>query len=147
MSGVCNLTKTVPCWGLLLCVILAAAGCGPAPPQLVPVSGTVLLDNAPLSSGVVTFISDDGIVASAPLSDDGSFRLRSQYGDGIPQSVYRVAILPQMDDPSALEMQGPAPRGLSVIPIKYQDIATSDLTANSGEQSEYTFRLVSQAGL
>lgn len=96
-----------------------------------PVKGAVkLADGKPLSSGVVVFAAPElGMEFSAPLADDGSFVLKSSYGDGAPEGTYKVRI---ERDPSRADARasagrkGPTP---TPYPAKYRDESSSGLTA------------------
>ena len=103
-------------------------GCGRSDgPRLGQVSGTVTLNGKPVSNGVVTFMSEEGFGASAPLNAEGNYTLRSQYGVGIPLGNYKVIVAP----PSAQAQDLAAPSGqptaqtASEIPKKYHEFATS----------------------
>ena len=79
---------------LLAAIGLLIAGCGRAGPPIAPVSGTVRMNGKPLTEGNVCFASAEGFAASAPVKPDGTFRLGSQYGKGIPLGTYRVTVVP-----------------------------------------------------
>jgi hypothetical protein len=85
-------------WIASRCVLLAAlacvAGCGDGRPQRVPVSGTVMIDGAPLSYGFVTFVPAAGRSASGQLDGQGRFTLGSyEPGDGVLPGSQRVSVL------------------------------------------------------
>ena len=80
--------------GLLLVYVASAAGCGDGRPQRVPVSGTVLIDGAPVPYGFVTFAPAKGRTASGQLDKEGHFTLTSyEPGDGTLLGTQRVAVL------------------------------------------------------
>jgi hypothetical protein len=79
---------------LLLIALMGATGCGDGRPQRVPVSGTVLIDGAPLSYGFVTFVPATGRSASGQLDAQGRFTLGSyEPGDGVLPGPQRVSVL------------------------------------------------------
>jgi len=79
---------------LSLVVVACVAGCGDGRPQRVPVSGTVLIDGAPLSYGFVTFVPATGRSASGQLDKEGRFTLGSYApGDGVTPGTQRVSVL------------------------------------------------------
>jgi hypothetical protein len=116
---------------LLAVFVVLLAGCGPSPPAIAPVSGRVTLDGKPLAQGYVCFASPDGYASSAPLEPDGSFRLVSQYGKGIPLGSYRVTIVPRTEEGSVSMTPETKPRNPAAnsIPAKYHYIHSSGLTA------------------
>jgi hypothetical protein len=126
---------------------LALVGCGRAGPPISSVSGKVTLNGKPVTNADICFASPEGYGASARLSANGEFRLGSQYGRGIPRGQYRVSIVPRRSEtgPSPFDPAPSGPKALktsSEIPGKYQDMATSGLTANvDREQCVFTFDL------
>jgi hypothetical protein len=65
----------------VLVTALVLIGCGPAPPQIVPVSGTVTLDGKPLPNAEIRFIPtrpglDGNMVGIGVTDDDGKYTLR-----------------------------------------------------------------------
>ena len=129
------------CTGLVV-LLACLVGCGKAGPKIVPVSGTVSLDGAPLTEGVVGFVSASGYVSSASITPDGHFKLASQYGPGIPLGAYRVTVLPSNPLPTELSMQSKQSNPPSKIPPKYQYPDRSGLDANvDGIVSEFAFTL------
>ena len=110
---------------------LLLAGCGRSGPPIAPVCGAVRVDGKPLAEGNVSFFSAEGFASSAPVKSDGTFRLGSQYGKGIPLGTYHVAVSPP-------GLEGPVPmiptaasakQRPSIIPLKYRNVQSSDLTA------------------
>lgn len=85
----------------ILCVVLAAvAGCSgrdSSLPQLVPVEGIVTLDDAPLSSAMITFFpvgETRGRGAVGYTNDQGHYKLEAPDGrPGVPVGEYRVTII------------------------------------------------------
>lgn len=51
--------------GIIVATLLVAGmgGCGPRPPVIVPVSGTVSYDGTPIADGSITFAARDGSTA------------------------------------------------------------------------------------
>ena len=117
--------------------LAAAAGCseagGPGAMKTFPVRGQVTLaDGKPLTSGVVVFTAAErGMEFSSPIGDDGSFALRSPYGDGAPEGTYKVRI---ERDPSRADahLRGKKSAAPVPYPAKYGDETTSGLTAVVG---------------
>lgn len=95
-----------------------------------PVSGKVMLAGGkPLTTGVIVFAAPEkGMEFSAPLGDDGSFSLKTPYGDGAPEGNYKVRI---ERDPSsaAAHLRGKKSAPPAPYPARYGDETTSGLTA------------------
>jgi hypothetical protein len=103
-------------------------GCGGTGPALAPVTGKVTVAGAPLTSGTVNFESvDRGFAAPGVLQSDGTYKVRSQHGDGLPIGRYRVSITPPPgNDPLGGKKAPPS----SPIPEKYRSFTTSGLDAD-----------------
>ncbi|MGL4464739.1 MAG: hypothetical protein ACRC1K_21505, partial [Planctomycetia bacterium] len=73
-------------------VLLPALGCGRA--GLVPVSGRVTIDGAPLSFGNIRFVPAGGRAAYGPIAPDGSFSLSTfTLGDGCFTGSHQIEVL------------------------------------------------------
>lgn len=74
------------------------AGCMDGEPQLVPVSGKVLIDGKPVTRGVIRFVPKQGRPFSSAILADGSFDLASPSvskeveNRGVYPGRYRVAV-------------------------------------------------------
>jgi len=102
-------------------------GIGMAPAQVAPVTGRVNLDGHPLGDVIICFDSDDHR-AQGWLGADGTFRLASGWGDGVPPGTYRVHMVP---DPGDLS-----------LPAKYRDAGTSGLDVEvAPDWNDYSFDL------
>src|SRR5690606_24888639 len=99
---------------------------------------------APLTAGVVSFVSATGHTASVPLGADGRFELASQYGKGVPLGSYRVTVLPQSVPPAMSMTSSPKTTG-PTIPEKYQYPDRSGLSAEVKETGN-DFRFELQSG-
>src|SRR5262249_33645207 len=120
-----------------LAVALAVVGCQRAPsmPGVVPVKGKVLLPGGePLRGGRLNFLPKNpsglgGIEPFADIGQDGTFTVTTyQENDGAIPGEYVVTI-----SPVNYKAKGGNPVKLpnaEQIPKKYQDGATSDLTAS-----------------
>jgi hypothetical protein len=105
------------------------AGCGksagPAGPPKHPVSGTVTIDGAPLASGKLLFVGNEGTQMTAVVEQEG----RYQMAGGLPAGQYKVSVHPNLP-PAPL---GPIPEDYkkkakeSELPAKYADRKTSGL--------------------
>jgi hypothetical protein len=78
-----NKSKFWPSLAFLMLGIITLAGCGKAPPEIVPVTGTVNFRNAPLGNVEVKFLPmskelDGNYVASGITNKAGEFTLHLQ---------------------------------------------------------------------
>jgi hypothetical protein len=115
--------------------VAASSGCGddasaPSSLKTYPVKGKVVLaDGKPLSSGVVVFAQPEkGMEFEAPLESDGSFAVKSSYGEGAPEGSYKIRIQSDVSKPGEAK---PRPRRAANAPYnsKYSDETSSGLTA------------------
>lgn len=120
------------------------SGCASSNELLGTVSGTVTLNSAPISEGMLSFISSTGFAATAEVKDGTYSITSSQYGNGIPIGEYQVSILSATakSDPLA---SSPEKASVKIeIPKKYADPATSGLSANVNQgAAEFNFELTS----
>ena len=127
-------------WALLL-VIAAAAGCGgrdPGLPPLVPVDGTVTLDERPLSGAMVTFYplgQTRGVGGSAYTDENGRYEAASgSAAKGLPTGQYRAVVsklvMPDGSPYSAEEGVPPMDsEAREAVPLRYPDMDQSPLEA------------------
>jgi hypothetical protein len=109
-------------------------GCSNSGPAKGTATGTVTLNGRPVTQGSVVFQNAEaGVSQMVPLGADGSFEMRSYEGPGIPVGSYKVIITPrtmsQGEQPLAEAPTPDQPPPQSEIPAKYQDAATTPLTA------------------
>lgn len=119
--------------GLLLC---AMTGCGAS---LVPVSGTVTLDDKPLANATVMFVHENpgGRDAHGITNDQGAFTLTTQRpGDGAFPGSYKITV--HYSDPSQAPPSGATPADVQkarpkvarpsvVLPAIYTDADKTEL--------------------
>jgi hypothetical protein len=78
--------------------LVGVLGCGAAP---VPVSGKVMLDNKPLTTGIVSFRPDKAkgnsniVEPRGKIGDDGTYTLEINGKPGAPPGAYKVVVIAQ----------------------------------------------------
>ena len=109
----------------LICLCL---GCGAADSvTIAPVDGKVMFEGAPVTEGVVTFEDPvKGFAASGLIQPDGTFKLRSDRGNGIPTGNYKVTVNPPSTGQPRPDQPAPK-RDFPNIPEKYRNAKTSGL--------------------
>jgi len=120
--------------GLLVVALIAFGaqrfGYRPFPYELVPLSGTVNVDDRPLSEGHVLLIPDHskgtkGPTGAGRIDAQGRFRIATAGRDGAVLGFHRVVVMP-----SSIQGAGPSgSEGSSSIPSIYTTEALSGLTA------------------
>jgi hypothetical protein len=109
---------------ILLLPMALALGCGGSTIERVPVSGEVLIDGQPLSSGNIQFVPEQGRPSSAAIQPDGHFELASESVGhtkeiGATPGRYRVQVASsKIIDEKTIQWNAPA---------KYADFRTSGL--------------------
>lgn len=135
-----------------LAVFMGIPGCGRSLPPTAPVSGSVMLNDKPLTKGMVHFIPDNskgtaGRMAVATIESDGRFSGAScfQKNDGALVGFHKIVIdVPTFQD---LPEPGEAPKTVRTpqppVPVRYSNPATTDLTAEvtAGGNNTFEFRL------
>ena len=128
------------------------AGCGSRHPDVVPVAGRVMIDGNAVKSGRVMFYPEKGRAATGPIQSDGSYVLTTYASeDGALLGSHKVTI-------QATELIGPPPPPPEeeykvrdkipvvkwIVPQKYADPTTSDLTAEvKSQKNQIDFSLKS----
>ena len=121
----------------LVLLSLLAAGCNSnSLPNLVPVSGTVLLDGKPMPQGTIGFVPVDptGEVASSPIVNGKFQMVTTASSRGVVSGAYHIIIsshepvaLPDPSVPFQLDPNNLPPPPKSLIPEKYGNPKTSGL--------------------
>jgi len=130
------MTRPVSAHLVLLAVVLTVAGCGPKPPALYPVSGTVTLDGQPLSEGTVYFKTvETGTVDSAPVKL-GKFEGKAIEGKRrVEVAAYRMIPVPG-------QMGGEVPQ--SMIARRYNTESTLTAEVTAAGPNTYEFKVQSE---
>jgi hypothetical protein len=109
---------------LLLSVFLT--GCGG--PHAASVTGTVVYDGQPLTTGAVVFQPvHDGPIAIGDIQSDGSYTLSVGDAAGVDPGDYRVTVAASEPMPEATP-ENPQPLPKSLIPARYSNADQSGLT-------------------
>ncbi|QDV55102.1 carboxypeptidase-like regulatory domain-containing protein [Rosistilla oblonga] len=122
-------------------LLVSAIGCGDSLPsyEMVPVSGVVNLDGAPVANANLVFYSETLPRAFATTDNSGTFQLETpQYGEGIPEGSYLVQI--QSSDQTIDSQSG---KSVS-IPIVYGENGIEVITISSDGEKTFTFDLKSR---
>ena len=143
----------------LLTIGFALTGCSKSDrPPTYPVTGTVTSQGKPVAGAAITFVptGNDGEAASAITDSEGKYALTTwEQGDGARPGQYRVKVSKVEQgtvDPSKLvqnlsyeeeqriyvENAKPPPPPKRLIPIKFENEATSGLT-HAVEEKATTF--------
>jgi hypothetical protein len=127
------------------------AGCGSQPPgpELQPVSGQVLLDDAPVADATVLFQPEGPetavLPAQAVTDAAGRFTMTTHVGGGtfrpgLPAGTYRVAVTKLERPPGEAALTRPP---TNVLPAKYASPEASPwaVAVEAGQSHEFPLRL------
>jgi len=127
------------CGWVAVGLVALACGCSKSDPSLVPVTGTVTLNDQPLANATVTFIPKDGTPGFGGVGRTdaaGKYTLKGSRDDapGIPAGEYRVVIgkrlMPDGSEVPANDntppMNSPAKES---VPAAYSSLAATTLSA------------------
>ncbi len=125
------------------CLILLLAGCGGT--GHFPVTGTIMLGDAPLAGATISFVpvGEGGTSAIGRTGEDGAYRMEvSSDLAGLEPGTYQVRITTY--DEGNADADPPMPRIPERVPVKYN--LDSSLTANvKPEDNTFDFSLESKA--
>ena len=114
---------------VLVCGVVGAAGCGgPRLPDLVPVKGKVLVDDAPVTAGQISFmpVSVDPSKPVPPsagqIDSSGNYEIFTGGKAGAPAGKYKVTISPAM-----MPMEGAKGPPKTAYSEKYRDFKQTPL--------------------
>jgi len=119
-----------------LCAFSCASGCSDGLPKRVPVSGKVLIDGKPVTSGNIRMApAAGGRLSVAPIAADGSFKMTTfKLGDGCVLGKHVVTVL-SFDDVNETTRRWNTPK-------EYSMPAKSGLSADvSGPTDSLEFNL------
>ena len=143
-----------------LAVASTISGCGYRRAPQVKTSGTVTLDGSPVEGASLMFIPDSGRPASAVTNTNGEFFVSSYGGnDGLPSGNYRVVatqfVLKERyqkqydklreraqaeaepgEEPEDVEPEFGDSAYENKLPIKYEELDTTDLNITITEQQD-----------
>lgn len=139
-SGWMRLGVSVAVSALVCAVLVSAGGCRDGRPALVRVSGRVLIDDKPLTTGVVRVVPANAAPASGEIQPDGTFTLSTfRPGDGCVPGEHPVAVVAiKTLSSSAIQF---------FVPKKYVDHVTSGKTVNiTGPTKDLEIKLSWEGG-
>lgn len=119
--------------------LVTACGADPESGESVQVSGKVTLDGEPVSDGTIWFASDrSGAEFNTLLEADGTYDLTLL--DVFPGESFGIYIGGISPEEGAEDEDGnPLPDSPPPVPAKFQEAATSGLTAKIEEEGNRTF--------
>ena len=126
----------LPALTVAVVAVVALAGCGQGGPKLYPVSGKVLVGDAPPEYATVVFhpVGDAGPDAVKPrgtVGPDGTYTLTTHTaGDGAPAGEYAVTVEWWLS--GAKKGADPDSPAQNRLPVRYADPTQSKLTATVG---------------
>lgn len=123
----------------------------------VPVEGKVTFNGKEVPTGTVIFLPDASkgnsaqYESRAPIDASGNYSLKTQGKDGAPPGAYMVGVAswkrpPEVSDPN---FNGFPPPNIPLVPLKYNNPASSGLTAEAREDApagEYDLKLEGKLG-
>jgi hypothetical protein len=131
----------LPKYSILAFFLALVLGCGRSVSERVPVSGQVLIDGRPLTSGTIEFVPEAGRPSSAAIQADGHFELASESVGrtkeiGAAPGRYRVLVASsKIVDEKTIQWNAPA---------KYADFRTSGLEVTiNNPMNDLQIKLVS----
>jgi hypothetical protein len=113
--------------GGLLLLLVSAVGCNRGP-ELIPVSGQVLIDGKPLTFGAIRLVPDSGRPAYSQLDSEGRFKLVTDEVEGVVQGTHAVEV-------SAVQAISEY-QNKHHAPEKYGSAATSGLSVTVTEPTD-----------
>jgi hypothetical protein len=133
-------------WLCILCACSIATGCGSKPNNgYIPVTGTVVLDGAALTSGTVSFRPFEPPGWHQPtgmIAADGRYQMYTQGEPGAPPGRYKVVVFASSQ---AAPVAGSAAPGLPklLVPVRYTlpDQTPLVVQVPSADSSEAAYRL------
>lgn len=106
---------------------VAAAGCGPRRPTVVPASGIVTLNGKPLPGGFVRIVPTASRPATGEIGPDGRFSLGTfTAADGCVPGTHGVEVIGPL--PAGGEAAPAVPAPTITVPARYRAVETSGLT-------------------
>jgi hypothetical protein len=128
-------------------LVVLAAGCGSGTDVHDPVHGKVYYKGAALSSGTIVFTPDPsrgnrGPLARSDIQPDGSYRLRTEAGDGAGPGWYRITVM-SVELPARRAAGQPYAVPRSLLPEKYRDPELAGLVqeVKSGRENRIDLHL------
>ena len=126
------------CSVLTLTVAVAIVGCGPKGPVMVPVTGTVTLDDKPMDEGVIYFKTIiEGSVDEMAIKD-GKFQGQVQVGDR------RVEVCKYGLGPPIMMGNAEIPNKIETLPFRYNVESELKASVTEAGPNNFTFAVTSK---
>lgn len=133
-------------WCVLVCLLavagLTTVGCGGSDaPELVPVSGKVLLDGQPAGGALVRFVPETGPSSGGQTDENGQFTLLGPGNrPGAIATSHTVTVgcpyNPGAGSSPDGSTQAPAASSACNVPVMYSDVLTSNVTVVVSEDGK-----------
>jgi hypothetical protein len=109
---------------LAFTIAMLAAACGPSGPVKVTVKGNVTYKGKKMTSGIVTFNSDNGSYSAASIMEDGTYIMT----DVLPGEI-GVGVMESPQGSGSSSGDGPSKPSMPAanLPQKFRDPSTSGL--------------------
>jgi len=124
--------RLIPTFAAPIAAIALLSGCGASGPEMASVSGKVTYNGKPVSRGLISFqtTAPDGRNATGMIQPDGSYELQTENPrDGALLGNYRVSISAREEEEILMYIPKKPVKPKRLIPEKYENPATSNLTA------------------
>ena len=122
-------------WVSMVVLTLLLTGCGDGRPVRVPISGKVLIDGKPLTSGTICIIPDNARKSAGRIGPDGRFTMRCfDKEDGVVLGTHTVTV-------TSCDTINDRTRRWNV-PKKYSDADSSELSVTiDGPDDNLTIKI------
>ena len=134
--------KTKSVWFTLTVLLFAAVGCGGTAGDRVAIGGKVTLKGAPLTSGTIEFVSEDGSKQSGALIQQGAYDIAAT--QGLPPGTYIVRIHAADESGAPAGGEAPGPESLTTtakeaVPPEFNVNSGIRATLTAGKKNEHNF--------
>jgi len=125
--------REVATLAVLAGALALGAGCSRERGNVV---GRVTFQGKPVTHARIVFCDPEyGTYITAALDADGRFEMRTAEGPGLWVGTYKVAIVPELEEPPLGPAPPPKPRPAPLVPPKYMDFRTTPLVVDVEESN------------